>query len=146
VRNLSKKTVELYAQAAAPRRHTIRLAVVLALYGANLPAIAEDAGPDQLQELVVTATRREQTVETVPYSISAITGESLKAAGVTDLVDFAREIPSFSIVDLGTRYLSSEIPTIRGINASNIFQGTQQLSQSPVGVYIGNSPISGYFA
>ncbi len=79
------------------------------------------------------------------YNITAMTAVELRATDTTDLVQLARQVPSLSIVDLGTRYEAAEVPTIRGINASNIMQGPQQLAQSPVGVYIGNSPIAGYF-
>jgi iron complex outermembrane recepter protein len=124
-------------------RWTIARAVLLALSGVSRVARADDDGP--LQEVVVSATRHDEAIERVPYSISAISGDALQATGVTDLVSLAHQVPSLSLVDLGTRYESSEIPVIRGINASNIVQGPQQLAQSPVGIYIGNSPIEGYF-
>jgi iron complex outermembrane recepter protein len=126
------------------QRTTIRGAVLLALYGMTGATQADEQSGGALQEVVVTATRREQAIEDVPYSISAISGDALKATGVTDLVSLAREVPSLSLVDLGTRYESAEIPIIRGINASDIVQGSQQLAQSPVGIYLGNSPIEGY--
>lgn len=122
----------------------VRAAVTVALYGGNDVVMADDQPGDGLQEIVVTATRRAEDIQTIPYSISAISGGALVATGVTDLVSLAREAPSFSLVDLGTRYESSEIPVIRGINASNIASGPQTLAQSPVGVYVGNSPIVGY--
>ena len=122
----------------------VRAAVLIALYGGRNVAIAQAPPDDTLQEVIVTATSRTQDIEEVPYSISAISGDTLVATGVTDLVSLAREAPSFSLVDLGTRYESSEIPVVRGINASNIVQGPQVLAQSPVGLYIGNSPVAGY--
>jgi len=118
---------------------------MLALYGTTVAVQADEEPGATLQEVVVTATRREQSIEDIPYSISAISGDSLKAMGVTDPVSLAHQVPSLSLVDLGNRYESAEIPIIRGINASNILQGPQQLAQSPVGVYLGNSPIEGYF-
>jgi len=134
------------------RRYSlIHTAVVLALYGSASIARAQeqnsvpqqDSGP--VQEVVVTATLRREDVTDVPYSISAISGDDLKAEGVTDLVTLARAAPSFSLVDLGTRYEDAEIPIIRGINASSVVEGPQILTQSPVGIYIDNSPIEGYF-
>jgi outer membrane receptor protein involved in Fe transport len=127
------------------RRSPVQTAVALALYGSASLARADDQGGNSLQEVVVTATLRQQDVVEVPYSISAISGEDLKAAAVTDLLTLARAVPSLSLVDLGERYATAEVPTIRGINASNIAQGSQVLTQSPVGVYFGNSPIDGIF-
>lgn len=116
------------------------------VYGAANLARAQSTDSDVMQEIVVTATHRQQDIVDVPYSISAIGADQLSATGVTDLVSLSRQVPSLSLVDLGTRYESSEVPVIRGINASNVEPGLpQQLTQSPVGIYIGNSPVAGYF-
>lgn len=125
------------------RRTLVHGAVMLALYGSTELAQAGDQDSNTLQEIVVTATSRPQDIIDVPYSISVMKGEDLKASAVTDLLTLARAVPSLSLVDLGDRYATAEVPTIRGINASNIAQGTQLLTQSPVGVYLGNSPIDG---
>ncbi len=125
------------------RRTLVHGAVMLAIYGSAHPARAENQGSNDLQEIVVTATSRPQDVIAVPYSISVMSGDDLKASAVTDLLTLARAVPSLSLVDLGARYATAEVPTIRGINASDISQGSQLLTQSPVGVYLGNSPIDG---
>lgn len=121
----------------------LQSAVILALYGSADLVLAEEPNSTTLQEVVVTATSRPQDIIEVPFSIAVIKGDDLKAAAVTDLLTLARAVPSLSLVDLGDRYATAEVPTIRGINASNIAQGSQLLSQSPVGVYLGNSPIDG---
>jgi outer membrane receptor protein involved in Fe transport len=125
------------------RRTLIQSTVFLAIYGSEGLAHAGDPESGTLPEIVVTATSRPQDVIDVPYSITVIKGDDLKAAAVTDLLTLARAVPSLSLVDLGDRYATAEVPTIRGINASNIAQGSQLLTQSPVGVYLGNSPIDG---
>ncbi len=125
------------------RRTLVHSAVVLALYGSEGVSWADDQSNDTLQEIVVTATQRRQDIIDVPYSISALSADELKSSAVTDLVTLARAVPSLSLVDLGERYATAEVAVIRGINASNIGQGSQLLTQSPVGVYIDNSPIDG---
>jgi outer membrane receptor protein involved in Fe transport len=124
----------------------------LALYGLPHPAAAQDSPADQstapsLQEIVVTAQRREQSLESVPYSISVVSGNQLSDAGVTDIASLTSQVPGLSIYDLGTRLSGAVFPIIRGINASATTEDRpfRTFEQAPVGTYIGNSPISGYF-
>ena len=54
-------------------------------------------------DIIVTAQRREQSVLSVPLSISAIRGETLKATGVTDITSLRFNTPGFTSVS-GTGY------------------------------------------
>ena len=65
---------------------------------APVPAVA-----DGLQEVVVTATRRAESVQDVPYNIQAISSATLQNIGALDQRDFARLIPGLSMVDNGPR-------------------------------------------
>ncbi len=99
-------------------RRRLAAAVALALGGTPL-AWAGDTG-DALEEIVVTAGRREQNLMDVPYNISAVTGDSLLAAGITSLTDIARLLPGINVPDLGPRASSSNSNIIiRGLNAND---------------------------
>lgn len=50
-----------------------------------------------IEEVVVTAQKREQLITEVPSSLQAFSGESLEEAGYSDLTVFLREIPSATI-------------------------------------------------
>lgn len=143
-----------------PRHHaaSVSAAVLFALHGVTHIAHAqEQMGTDQqgggaqagtLQEVVVTASRRAETVEQVPYSISVISGPQLDRAGVTDIVSLTNQVPGLSMYDFGTKDAGATTPIIRGINATAAptdYQGFRSLEQSPVSVYIDNSPVGGYF-
>ena len=54
-----------------------------------------------LQEVVVTAEKRESTVQKTPISITAITGADLQAQGVTDMVSVAQQVPGISFKTSG---------------------------------------------
>jgi outer membrane receptor protein involved in Fe transport len=100
------------------------IAIVLAL-SAHAAVPAEDSNrgddsKDSLQEIVVTANRREQNLIDVPYNISAVSGHDLAAAGVANLSDIARLLPGMNIPDLGPRASSSNSNiVIRGLNAND---------------------------
>src|SRR5271163_2779899 len=131
-----------------PQATTIAAAVCLALSSAPYRAVAATGNPSDegLEEVIVTASYRAQTVEAVPYSISVINAEQLAATGANDLATLATEVPGLSMYDYGARFAGATAPIIRGINATGSpARGFRTFEQDPVGTYIGNSPIDGYF-
>src|SRR5271156_2856562 len=86
----------------------------------------ETAGP--LQEIVVTATRHEESLSKVPISVTALTQEAMDVRGIKDFQDVARFTPGVNIDNSGTNNIS-----IRGI-ASSGGAGT-------TGIYIDDTPI-----
>jgi iron complex outermembrane recepter protein len=75
------------------RHQKVSLAVstVLAASSAGLAMAADSGG---LEEIVVTATRRSETIQNVPITIQAVTGESLGALGVSTFDDVLRLLPN----------------------------------------------------
>src|SRR5580700_1571800 len=95
----------------------IGAAVLLAVYGAPSAAVADDKPTDELAEVTVTASRRQQTIEDVPYAIAVINADELQRTGVTDLASLSRQVPGLNLTDFGARYSAATVPIIRGINA-----------------------------
>ncbi|PZN35274.1 MAG: hypothetical protein DIU71_00470 [Proteobacteria bacterium] len=76
--------------------------VTLAMTGAQSLAQAQTPAHDdqpraQIQEIVVTASRREQSVQTSSLSIAVLGGESLAEAGVTQAVDLGTVVPGLTV-------------------------------------------------
>lgn len=128
---------------------TVAAAVALILSGRSLPAwSADDAANDEgLQEVVVTAQRREQSVLDVPYNISAVSGASLEARQVLDAPELMRSIPGVAVVDRG--YRNSGVITginIRGLNVDSSALGDYSVSTVPtVSSYVNDTPIYANF-
>ena len=59
------------------------------------------AQADQLEEIVVSAMRRDTTTADIPYSISAISAKSLEDNHVTSLADLTKQIAGVSFIDEG---------------------------------------------
>ena len=95
--------------------------------------VKEEGGARYLEEVLVTATRREQSLQEVPLAISAITGESLRKLGLDDFSDYLTRVPGVSFQR--NNETGSSI-SIRGIGAIDGVAGT-------VAVYIDEAPISG---
>jgi outer membrane receptor protein involved in Fe transport len=61
-------------------------------------AAAQETG---LEEIIVTATKRESSIQDIPASIQAITSEALAAMGARDIDDYARFVPAVNVVNYG---------------------------------------------
>src|SRR5579872_279143 len=129
---------------AQPRRVVCVSTCVSAILAAGsqgypLAAVAADA---DIQEIVVTATRREQSVADIPYNISAVGSADLRNSGVTDLQGLTRMIPGLVSPDLGPRGSSSNSAlVIRGLNASAVNTQDQNIVAPLVSTYVDETPL-----
>jgi outer membrane receptor protein involved in Fe transport len=94
----------------------------------SAPEADNAAAASPLEEVVVTATRREESLSKVAVSVTAITQEGLDLRGIKDIQDVARFTPGIKVDNSGTSNIS-----IRGI-ASSGGAGT-------TGIYIDDTPI-----
>ena len=62
-------------------------------------AWAQDVSDTEVQEIVVTAQKREQAAVDVPMSLTAYSGERLEAMGVKDFADLSKVTPGFEVQD-----------------------------------------------
>lgn len=71
--------------------------VVLASQAAVVLAQDTPADFSGLEEVVVTAQKREQSLQDVPIAIAALSADALANAGVQDMYDVAAQVPSLSV-------------------------------------------------
>lgn len=83
-------------------------------------------------EIIVTARKREESLQKVPVSVTAFSGDQLLKAGAQDFTSFAQNNPNVQLTPTSGGGGMAISPTIRGnVNASSI------LSVDPsVGVYV----------
>jgi iron complex outermembrane recepter protein len=81
-----------------------------------------------LEEIVVTATRREESISRVPISITALSQEMLDQKGIRDFSDVARYTPGVAFDTSQSNQIS-----IRGISSSG--------GSGTTGIYIDDVPI-----
>lgn len=70
-------------------------AVLAAFMGATAHAQTRPAGGNVIEELVVTAEKREQSLQDVPVAISAFTSEKRDVLGITSIQDYTNFTPGF---------------------------------------------------
>jgi outer membrane receptor for ferrienterochelin and colicin len=68
-------------------------------------AQSADDGADVLEEILVTASRREQRIEDIPYNISAVDGGDIEDQNILDSAELMRSIAGVSVIDRGYRML-----------------------------------------
>ena len=108
-------------------------AVALAAQAEGEAASAAQGG---LEEIVVTATRREERLQDVPISVVAFDQSKLDEQGVKSIDDLARVSPGFNLQRNGAAYSYNDEFTdvnIRGVDST---AGT-----STTGIYIDDTPI-----
>jgi iron complex outermembrane recepter protein len=114
--------------------------VLAALYGA--PCIADDTAT--LQEVIVTATRRAESAQDIPASITAITGATLEQAGITNTVDLARSLAGIEVIDKGPfGGVNGSALIVRGMNSDSTSGEFIQSSPivQPVATYVDDTPL-----
>lgn len=120
------------------RRSRLGLAVLSASL-VSPPLVAAE-----LEEVLVTATRRSESLTDVPYNISAVTSEQLENSRVGEIGDLAGLIPGMAFVDTGpsNRGGNNNI-VLRGMNANPATNndGFSSISVAPVSVYLGETPL-----
>lgn len=75
---------------------TISAAALLVAVG-SLSARAQTEKAPALEEIVVTAQKREQSLQSVPISITALTGEDMRETDIFSLDGIAERTPGFSM-------------------------------------------------
>src|SRR5256714_15418223 len=72
---------------------------------AGLPFVASAQQPDQgaIQEVVVTAQKREANLQDVPFSVSATSQDQIPNSGSDNLLDLSRNVAGFAVADLAPR-------------------------------------------
>ncbi len=80
-----------------------------------------DTTADQLQEIVVTANRREENQQSVPIAITAITADTAAKIGITDAMALGEAVPGLVF----NRQSNGSIPFIRGVGNPNSTPGDE---------------------
>jgi iron complex outermembrane receptor protein len=110
--------------------------VALGIFGAPLRAGAQAdtaaVGPGGLEEIVVTARRREESLQTAPVSVAAFTAAALERQGIDTLVDLGSHVPNLSMISgQGGGGTQTQV-SIRGVGQSDFILTSDQ----SVGLYV----------
>ena len=112
------------------------LAAGLVISGAaqaqSVPAAEETADQGGIAEIIVTARKSSENIQSVPVAVTALSADDLASKQVFEVTDLARTAPSLTISTGGTGPASIVYLAIRG-QAQN---SPNSLSDSSVGIYM----------
>lgn len=94
-----------------------------------IPSLA--LGQAMLEEVVVTARKREESLQETPVAVSAFSGENLQELGINDIADLTRVVPNVDMYS-GNGTTGAGNVFIRGVGARN----TGVNFDSGVGIYV----------
>src|SRR5690349_9359521 len=92
-------------------------------------ALAQEAAPEGLQEVVVTAQKRTQNLQDVGISIAAFSEDQLKNMGVSSVDQLGYAVPGVNIFQFGQQ--TTTTITIRGVSQNDF----SDQNEAPVAVY-----------
>ena len=95
----------------------------------------EATAQERLDEIIVTATKREVNLQETALSITAVTGEELENLGVVALGEFVENIPGASLINQGP---GKRQVVLRGVTTSS-FEG----GRATTGTYLNDFPLVG---
>ena len=116
-----------------------RLPLAVAL-GTLLP-LASTSVHAQLEEVVVTATKQSESLQDVPISVSALSGDSMREQGIMTFDEYVSFLPN--VVDAGNSPGMREI-YIRGsaTEQASVTVSSAQGSAPGVALYLDETPVS----
>jgi iron complex outermembrane recepter protein len=110
-------------------------AAVTAALCSNSPVFAQSDGEQALlEEVIVTARKRTESVQDIPVSIQSLSENDLKEMGARGLADYSRFVPSVNVVSYGN---GSSTLVFRGANVNAggyVVQGTSSMYLDEISV------------
>lgn len=132
--NMRDATTTLIFSSVTAAIAALLLTGVEALTGLVNTASAQES----IEEIVVTATKRESTVQDVPFSINVQSQSDIQRSGAVNLEQLSRNIAGLTIQNLGPGQTQV---AIRGVSAGQIVRDQPGVKEQ-VGVYLDESVIS----
>jgi iron complex outermembrane receptor protein len=114
-------------------------AMSAAVASALIPVQVQAQGA--LEEVIVTATRRSESIQDIPLNIAAIGGGAIKSQGLSSLSEAMQWVPGIHIVDQGAR--GSDQIVVRGLSANSIAssEALDNGGGGTVATYVGEIPV-----
>jgi iron complex outermembrane receptor protein len=91
--------------------------------------LRKSVGKSSLEEVIVTARRRRESLQETPIAVSALTGEEMRDRGLTSISELTKSVPSVEILES-----TSNVIYIRGIGQRSAYARVDPT----VGVYLDN--------
>jgi iron complex outermembrane recepter protein len=103
---------------------------------AGQSALAQEGDTFALEEVIVTATKRSESLQEVPISVSAFSGDFMERANIANITDISNRTPGFQLdmanegePELFMRGIGSDFESAGGNNAIGVYVDEVYLSR-----------------
>ncbi len=107
----------------------------LAILLTSLSVLLPCAASAQLEEVIVTAQKRAESIQDVGISISALSAKQLEQLGVKNTIDVAQQVPGLHLFTYSPAFT---VFSLRGVSQNNF----QDNLEAPVAVYLDGAYIA----
>ena len=122
-----------------PSRLALAIAAASGMGAAPAMAQGEDGAQPAIEEVIVTARKRESNIQDTPVSIQAFTSEDIEHLDISRFEDFADQTASISYISVGP---GSQIMHIRGVADGGI-PHIGRTNEATTAYYLDEQPVSG---
>ena len=105
--------------------------------GLGFSSVEKTIANDDVEEVVVTASKRESNIQDLPMSVQAITSDELESKNISDFEDIANLVPSITVDSSGS---GNSYFYIRGVSDGGF--GNRAGAQASTALYIDEQPLS----
>ncbi len=99
--------------ARSPLRVAVSSVLALAMPASGVWASGAELSNSTLEEVVVTARKREENLQSVPVSIDVFTKRDIQNLGIAQFDDYAARVPSISFISVGP---GTQLFVMRGVS------------------------------
>ncbi len=141
------------AHRCGTRHSLLAVAIATALIAPSLVFAQDESSEKKAREttelapITVTAQGREEDILSVPYNISAVSGDTIESSNILDTAELMRSVPGVGVIDRGAR--NSSVVSgirIRGLNVDSSALGDYAVSAaSTVATYVDKTPLFANF-
>lgn len=117
-------------------KNHLKMTVSLLALPMGATVIVTPAQAQVVDEIIVTATRRAESIQDIPLNITAVSAAEIESIGITDLAELSAWVPGFHIINSGGREQDGIV--IRGLNADGLGAAN---NNGTVATYIGEIPL-----
>lgn len=110
----------------------VMLAAPVYAQTADAPAAATEEQGEQVADIIVTARKVDESIQTTPVAVTAITSAALETKQIEQLSDLSRAAPNFNVIAGGTGGALVGQFALRGQTQTNAASS----NDSPVGLYV----------
>ena len=124
------------------RRGAVAAAVALALHAPGAYAQAQEKKPKRhIEEVVVTATKVEESLQDVPIAVTALTGDAIEDLGIDNFADYVLQIPGVTAGGSGPGQNTVYIRGVASTTPNLTTAGVAGLAPN-VAFYLDEQPLS----